>query len=426
MRFGRSKDHRPDLRQFKAVLGTLDPVGLPLATTLLSGEQADDPHYIPAWERLAATIGHSDFLAVGDCKLASLGNRAHIHHWKGFYLTPLPMTGNIPSELRTLVLNPPNSPQEIRLLGQNMHESPIGQGFEVDVPCIWQSPDDQEETIAWNERRLVVQSEAHARRQRFGLQERLAKAEASLAALNIRPVANQAEVASRAQAILKRYDLTDYLNLTFHEQVAYQTRYVGRGRPGPDRPTHTSEARTWTVEVHRQTAAIDLFNRLAGWRIYVTNATISRLSLTGAVNCYRQEWQPEHGFHRLKGGLLAIMPLYLRDDERIRGLLLLLGVALRVLTLTEFVARRDLVATGEKLKGLYAGNPNRATDQPTAERLLKSFDNITLYCYETGNQMQYEVTPLSPLQCRILKALGVPKSIYDPPVAPIINGGRKK
>src|SRR3990172_1225456 len=26
MRFGRSKDHRPDLRQFKAVLGTLDPV----------------------------------------------------------------------------------------------------------------------------------------------------------------------------------------------------------------------------------------------------------------------------------------------------------------------------------------------------------------------------------------------------------------
>ena len=47
MRFGRSKDHRPDLRQFKAVLGTLDPVGLPLATATVSGEQADDPHYVP-------------------------------------------------------------------------------------------------------------------------------------------------------------------------------------------------------------------------------------------------------------------------------------------------------------------------------------------------------------------------------------------
>ena len=52
IRFGYSKDHRPDLRQFKALLGTLDPVGLPLATATLSGEQADDPQYLPAWERL--------------------------------------------------------------------------------------------------------------------------------------------------------------------------------------------------------------------------------------------------------------------------------------------------------------------------------------------------------------------------------------
>jgi len=423
MRFGRSKDHRPDLRQFKAVLGTLDPVGLPLATTVLSGEQADDPHYTPAWDRLVATIGHSDFLAVGDCKLASLENRAHIQQRKGFYLTPLPMTGNIPSELRALVLNPPNSPQEIRLFGQNAHGSPIGQGFEVTTACIWQSPDDTEEAITWKERRLVVQSEAHARRQRFGLQERLAKAEASLAALNIRPVTDRAELESRAHAILKRYDLADYLILIFHEQVKRQTRYVGRGRPGPERPTQTSEAHTWTVEVLRQTAAIEQFNRLAGWRIYVTNAMVARLSLTDAVNCYRQEWQPEHGFHRLKGGLLAIMPLYLRDDERIRGLLLLLGIALRVLTLTEFVARRDLAATGEKLKGLYAGNPNRATDQPTAERLLKAFANITLYRFEIENQTQYEVTLLSPLQRRILKALGIPTSVYAPPVAPIIDSG---
>jgi len=79
-------------------------------------------------------------------------------------------------------------------------------------------------------------------------------------------------VESRAQAILKRSDLADYLSLNFNEQVTYQTRYVGRGRPGTNRPTQTIETHTWTVEVLRQTAAIDLFNRLAGWRIYVTNA----------------------------------------------------------------------------------------------------------------------------------------------------------
>jgi transposase len=41
-----------------------------------------------------------------------------------------------------------------------------------------------------------------------------------------------------------------------------------------------------------------------------------------------------------------MLPLYLRDEERIRGLPVLLGIALRVLTLTEFVVRRNLAATG--------------------------------------------------------------------------------
>jgi transposase len=32
IKFGYSKDHRPDLAQFKVMLATLDPLGLPLVT----------------------------------------------------------------------------------------------------------------------------------------------------------------------------------------------------------------------------------------------------------------------------------------------------------------------------------------------------------------------------------------------------------
>ena len=87
---------------------------------------------------------------------------------------------------------------------------------------------------------------------------------------------------------------------------------------------------------------------------------------------------------------------------------MLLGIALRVLTLTEFVVRRDLAATGKTLRGLYAGNPNRATNRPTAERLLNAFDNITLYRHATPTEVWCEVRPLSPLQRRILRALRIP------------------
>jgi transposase len=40
---GHSKDHRPDLAQLKVMLATLDPLGMPLATLVASGETADDP-----------------------------------------------------------------------------------------------------------------------------------------------------------------------------------------------------------------------------------------------------------------------------------------------------------------------------------------------------------------------------------------------
>jgi transposase len=400
-------------------LSTLDPVGLPLATASVSGEQADDPLYVPIWERLVATIGRPDFLVVGDCKLASLANRGHIQSQQGFYLAPLALTGNTLAELQAWVLKPPVKPQAIRLPGQAPTDAALGQGFELALECSCIDPDSQAR-VTWTERRLVVQSAAHAQRQRAGLSARLSNAESAVRAL--KPASERAELEQRVQAILARHQVSDYLDVSYTEQVERRIQYVGRGRPGPKRATHTLESHSWSLTTQRRRAALNRFNRLAGWRLYVTNTPAARLSVSAAVNCYRQEWQPEHGFHRLKGGLLVITPLFLKDDNRIRGLLLLLGIALRVLTLTEFVARRSLAATGESLKGLYAGNPNRATNQPTAERLLKAFDNITLYRHVSPAAVSYEVSELSPLQRRILQLLAIPESAYAAPAALIDTG----
>jgi len=45
---GHSKDHRPDLRQCKAMLAPLDPLGLPLVCQPVAGHRADDGLYVPA------------------------------------------------------------------------------------------------------------------------------------------------------------------------------------------------------------------------------------------------------------------------------------------------------------------------------------------------------------------------------------------
>ena len=74
--FGHSKDHRPDLPQVKVMQAVLDPLGMPLATDVVSGERADDPLYVPCIAAGAGEFGPHGLLYVGDCKMASRETRA--------------------------------------------------------------------------------------------------------------------------------------------------------------------------------------------------------------------------------------------------------------------------------------------------------------------------------------------------------------
>jgi len=85
---------------------------------------------------------------------------------------------------------------------------------------------------------------------------------------------------------------------------------------------------------------------------------------------------------------------------------------LRVLTLLEFVVRRQLASEGASLSGLYAGNPKRETARPTAERLLEAFQEVTLTVIEGVQQVYRYLTALRPLQERILGLLGFSSRVY--------------
>jgi transposase len=146
--------------------------------------------------------------------------------------------------------------------------------------------------------------------------------------------------------------------------------------------------------------------------VYGTNQPAESLSLAQAVLAYRSEYQVERSLGRLKGRPLSLTPMYVQRDDHATGLIRLLSIALRVLTLLEFVGRRQLAATGATLAGLYAGNPKRDTDRPTAERLLEAFQDITLTIIKGRHQTARHVTALRPLQQRILEMLGFSSALY--------------
>src|SRR5438132_3020432 len=89
LQLGHSKDHRPDLPQLKVMLATLDPLGMPLATEVLSGQRADDPLYLLAIARVRACIKQPGLGYVGECKMAALSTRASIQAHGDYYLCPL-------------------------------------------------------------------------------------------------------------------------------------------------------------------------------------------------------------------------------------------------------------------------------------------------------------------------------------------------
>jgi transposase len=130
------------------------------------------------------------------------------------------------------------------------------------------------------------------------------------------------------------------------------------------------------------------------------------LSLAQAVLASRNEYQVERSFGRLQGRPLSLTPMYVQRDDHATGLIRWLAIALRVLTLVEFVGRRRLAAEGATLSGLYAGNPRRETDHPTAERLLEALQDITLTSIKGVQQTDRHMTALSLLQQRILEVLG--------------------
>jgi transposase len=408
---GHSKDHRPDLLQYRQMLGTIDPVGIPLVSATLTGNGADDPIYFPTWQRLVEIIGHTSFLYIADCKASSWANRAKIDRDGGIYCFPLAMTGNRTSILRDWVLNPPTPVENIFLPTQVLVEIPICEGFEVPLGSIWLDSDTKK-WHCWSERWFAIRSMTLAKRQIHGLEQRMNSCEITLAKLAEKPGNDIKALQIKIDICLRRYRVSEYLTVKIKQKITYKKVYNSPGRPGINRPYRRVRQIDLQLEYQRRESEIQEAYTLAGWRLFVSNASTMRLSLEQTVLYYKEQWQPEMGFHRFKRGQLPALPIYFQDETRIRGLMFLLSIALRVFTLVEFVVRRHLSVHHEDLAGLYDGNPKRKTTRPTAERLLAAFNGITMYFLRDGT---YEISPLNCLQKQILNLMGIPQSLYTIP-----------
>ena len=201
--------------------------------------------------------------------------------------------------------------------------------------------------------------------------------------------------------------MQDLLEVTYHQSGSRR-----RLRTYKDKPERFVDEREVKVHVSIKEALYQQTIQRLGWRVYASNAPQDYLPIHKAVLAYRNEFIIEREFGRLKGKPLSLCPMYLQCEEHIIGLIRLLSLALRVLTLIEYQVRRQLAKQKIALPGLYKGNPKRITTNPTTDQMLKAFQYITLSILQQHQQTSYHLTPLSELQRRILELLCLSTNIY--------------
>ena len=215
-----------------------------------------------------------------------------------------------------------------------------------------------------------------------------------------------AEVLQAAGAIVQREGVEGLLSYTV--QAVMTTRQVRAYR---NRPAREETDVFFQIDVRREETLIEGKKREMGWQVYATNALA--LALPQVVWAYRGQYRIEDDWSRLKGRPLGLTPMYLQDEQRMQGLVHLLSLALRLLSLLEWVARERLRQEGTKLQGIYAGQPGRQTDRPSAELLLRTMKTISVSVLESNGQTHALLSPLTEVQIRLLELWGLPPDLYE-------------
>jgi transposase len=400
---GYSKEHRPDLRQFKLMLATLDPLGLPIGCQPIAGNTGDNRLYVPAYDAAVAALGTTAVLVVGDSKMGDLPTRGHMVAHGSRYLSayrPIHATSEIAGWVDDALAYTATW-LRIETVDRRTGELQLDAVIHpIERPQTWSDPATQQ-PHTWTERVLVVRTTAYQAGMRQRREQALDRLTADLLQLAREPTRGRKRYAQEA----------DLAHVVAMRIAAAKLEGVVQTALAPlprrDGSTAWVVAAIW-VDLPAWQALVD---RL-GWQIYVSNTTAEQYDVAALVAAYHQQPVHERTFSRLKTRNLHLRPVFLRDERRIAGLVWLLCLAVRVLVLTEQRLRAALRDQGTQLAGLNPASRTQATTQPTTEGVIGAFRNLTVTVVTGEGWEQRHVSSLNQTQQQILALLGLASDLY--------------
>jgi transposase len=243
------------------MLSSLDR-GLPLTSQVLNGKRADDGLYVPAYDQVVKTVGHSRFLAVGDSKMAAWDTRCHLAVQGSWYLCPYREPASRGDDTEQWIEEALKEPEQWQAVTQTDEKTgeikTIAQLYHWSRPQKWAGPDGEE--VTWDERVLVTRSLALQQGLLTRRERKAAKLYQALAKLRLPPSRGRKryrtalELRQVVDQTLNQFGMTGLVNVTLTAEI------------------HQDGGQRWLVaDYQRHQAAWEAMVARLGWHIYLTN-----------------------------------------------------------------------------------------------------------------------------------------------------------
>jgi len=377
---GHSKDHRPDLKQLIFSLSICADGAVPVHHRVYSGNRNDETTHLETWETLRQIHGRADFLYVGDCKLCTRGQLAHITTQGGRAITIPPKNllevrefenqlraGPVPRKRRVLRRPKPSHESKFEYfdLFDGQYRSRHGH-----YPIWW---------FASNEKR---------QRDRQDRETRLQAAETALRELSLkvngRGFKKKGKINQVARAVLEKHNVGLWLDLKLRTHID-RWRQRRRGRPGKH-PRYQIRCRlSYSLHWSRNAQALHQEARTDG--IFPLLCTDPAVPPKEVLKAYKYQPRIEKRFSQFKSFHRAA-PLLFKRIDRVEANMFVFFIALMIQALLERQVRQKLKKSRCEPLKLYP--EDRDAPHPTTSQILKTFEDLSSYQILCNDQLLEE------------------------------------
>jgi len=377
--FGYPKDGRWDLKQFILSMAT-NQYGMPLFEEIHSGNKSDKEIIQQTFKKLKEELrtGIDKVYYIADSSFYTEDNIKEVGN-DVYWITRVPSTIKMAKDL----LKEDLEMVQCEDTRYSLYETRVKYGG---IEQRW---------IVVDSKEMKEKKEDSFNKE---IEEDREKVEKELMHLRNREFYCEADAIEEANRWIEKHPWYRFKELKIKEKLRKSERRRGRPRKGEELDRYyliEGEIEVIEGEIEKEREKLGRF-------IIATNEIDTEVSGEEILKYYKDQKYIEGGFRFLKDKSFRVSEVYLKKEERIAALLMVMVLTLLVYTIAEWKIRRELARLGESIPN-QKGKP---TQRPTMKWVFQFFRGISEVRMELMGEEIMKVTNLREVPRKILSLMG--------------------